>query len=101
MKDKLSPEYMTQLSKTVQSRIPMELKQLLKELEEYDRYVHIALRHRMCPMCGASIISTFEPFTWSKMQSFTCSSCGFKHTVDVGKEPYIPHVPGPSFGGAL
>ena len=70
MKDKLSPEYITQLSKTVQSRIPMEIKQLLKELEEYDRYVHIALRHRLCPMCGASIISTFEPYSWNKMQSF-------------------------------
>ena len=99
MKDKLTPDYMNKLSEIVKTRIPMEVKQLLKELEEYDRYVHIALRHRLCPMCGASV-NTFNPGEWSRMQTFSCS-CGFKHTVNTNSEPYIPHVAGPYFGGAL
>ena len=95
MKDKLSPEYLNQLSKVVQSRIPMEVKQLLKELEDYDRYVHIGLRHRICPMCGASLGSAFIPSLWEKMQTFTCTKCGFSHKVNTDREPYIPHVAGP------
>ena len=82
-------EYIQNLSKVVQERIPMEVKKLLMEIEEYDRYLHIALRHRMCPKCGGGDL---QVTTWMKIQSFVCKNCGFKHGVNLRVEPFIPHV---------
>jgi uncharacterized protein (UPF0212 family) len=94
-------EYLQTVSAIVEKTVPIEVKELLHKLEEYDRMVHIALRHRICPMCGSSIQANDHIADWFKIQSFKCNNCTFVHAVRTDKEPYIPHVPLPSLGGAL